>query len=114
MLPTVKLMESWINEYLAAHPDGLDVTAHVFSKIGRDHFSSYCGASKLLGNARQKRLDESKKKFGMEIKEKLNGMFEVVDLVGVVSVDPTAWPALEGWVTKYSQHRVDTKRRKKW
>jgi hypothetical protein len=114
MLPKEKLMENWINDYLAAHPDGLDVTAHVFTQIGRDDFSSYCGAGKLLGATKQKRIDDAKRKMGMEIKEKLNRMFHVVETLDAVDVDPVAWPVLEGWVSSYSQHKVDTKRRKLW
>jgi hypothetical protein len=114
MLPKEKLMEKWINDYFAADSDRLDVTARVFTEIGRDDFSSYCGANKLLGAAKQRRLDEAKRKMGMDVKEKLNTMFHVVETLGVVDVDPVAWPALEGWVSSYSQHRVDTKRRKMW
>ncbi|HEY0705737.1 MAG TPA: hypothetical protein VGG33_03015 [Polyangia bacterium] len=114
MLPKHKLMENWINEYLAKNPDGLDVTAHVFSEIGRDDFYSYGGVNKLLGDARQRRIDDEKRKMGMLVLEKLNSMFHVVETLGVVTVNPAAWPTLEGWVSSYSQHRVDTKRRKLW
>jgi hypothetical protein len=114
MLPQYKLIETWINEYLAEKPDGLDVTAHVFSKIGREDFYSSCGVNKLLGDARQRRIDEEKRKMGMLVLEKLNSMFYIVDTLGVVPVDPVAWPTLVGWVSSYSQHRVDTKRRKPW
>lgn len=114
MLPTNKLMEKWINDYLTASPAGLDVTAYVLDHIGLDDFSSYCGAKKLLGGAKQKRIDDSKKKMGMEIKEKLQSMFHIVDSLSAVPVDPTSWPKLATWVTSYTQHRVDTSRRKLW
>jgi hypothetical protein len=114
MLPKAKLMENWINEYLAAAPDGLDVTAHVFNQIGPDDFSTYCGAKSLLGPARQKRIDEAKKAMGKEMKEKLQSMFHVVDTLTTVPTDPALWPELAKWVTSYTQHRVDTKRRKLW
>lgn len=114
MLPTHKLMTQWMNDYLTANPEGLDVTAYVLDKIGPDDFVRYCGAQSLVGKPRQKRIDDAKRKMGAEVKEKLEGMFHIVDSLGSVPVNPETWPELAKWVTSYTQQRVDTKRRKLW
>lgn len=114
MRPTQIGMTQWINDYLHGSPEGLDITAYVLDKIGLDDFGSYCGAKSLLGDGKKRRMDDAKRKMGQEVKEKLDSMFHIVDTLSLVPVDPARWPNLANWVTSYTQHRVDTARRKMW
>ena len=100
MKPTKQGIRHAIDSYFTQHPDGLDVTAHVLACIGRSDLESDARTT-------HRSVDQAKQEMGKLVsQELLPQMFSGVEVLDSVTVDPAKWPALAGWVTTYTQHRV--------
>ena len=94
--------------YLETDPGGLDVEAVILSGVGR-------AAMEQDAKATQRTLEQANEGVvRMIAQEVLPAMFWDVKALESVTVDVKRWPLLAGWVTSYTQHRVDTARPKLW
>lgn len=100
MLPfTLANVRTLIDEYLAEHPDGVDVTAYVLSKLGRRSVEVHAKAARLdLGGANRE--------VGATVREMLIRKYPAAEKLVEIPVNPERWPDLVGWVTSYTAHRV--------
>lgn len=104
MKPLKANIRTVIDEYFRTSPKGLDVTACVLDQIGRHDMESDARAT-------HRTMDQAKQELGRLIStELLPDMFSGVEPLDLVRVDETRWPALAGWVTSYTQHRVGRRR----
>jgi hypothetical protein len=100
MKPLKTNIRQAIDDYFAQFPDGLDVTAFVLDRIGHADMEQDAKTTR-------RSLDQAKQEMGRLISaEILPSMFTGVEPLGLVKVDADKWPALVGWVTSYTQHRV--------
>jgi hypothetical protein len=105
MKPLKSNIRAAIDDYFRETPDGLDVTAFVLDRLGRKDMEADARAT-------HRSLKQANTDLGRLIaSEFLPEMFSVVEPLASVKVDPTRWPALAEWVTSYTQHRIDRRRR---
>jgi hypothetical protein len=104
MRPTKEEIRQSINAYFTGDPSGLDVTAFVLDRIGRDEMERDAKTT-------HRSLDQAKQEMGKLIsQELLPQLFSGVEVLDSVKVDAHRWPDLIGWVTSYTQHRVGRRR----
>jgi hypothetical protein len=106
MRSTIQNIEGAINDYLLTNPDGVDVTAHVLDRIGKEDFDRDDVAPA------RKTLEQAKQDMGKLVKELLDKMFHIVEHLGNLPLDKALWPRLAPWVSSYTRHKVDTTRRR--
>jgi hypothetical protein len=98
--PTKEGIRQAINAYFAQDPNGLDVTAFVLDRIGREDMERDAKTT-------HRSLDQAKQEMGKLIsQELLPQLFSGVEVLDSVRVDAKQWPTLAGWVANYTQHRV--------
>ncbi len=104
MKPTKEEIRRAIDSYFMQSLDGLDVTAFVLDRIGRDEMERDAKTT-------HRSMEQAKQEMGKLIsQELLRQMFWDVEVLDSVKVDPTIWPGLAGWVATYTQHRVGRRR----
>ncbi len=104
MRPTKEGIRQAITTYFDQIPNGLDVTAFVLDRIGREDMERDAKTT-------HRSLDQAKQEMGKLIsQELLPQLFFGVEVLDSVRVDTQRWPNLVGWVTSYTQHRVGHRR----
>lgn len=100
MKPTKEGIRQAINAYFAQDPNGLDVTAYVLNRIGREDMERDAKTT-------HRSFDQAKQEMGKLIsQELLPQVFSGVEVLDSVRVDAEKWPDLARWVATYTQHRV--------
>jgi hypothetical protein len=104
MKPTKEAIRQAIDAYFTKNPDGLDVTACVLDRIGRDDMGQDAKTT-------HRSMDQAKQEMGKLISQDLlPQLFSGVEVLDNVRVDAEKWPDLAGWVATYTQHRVGRRR----
>ena len=100
MKPTKEGIRQAIDAYFAQNPDGLDVTAYVLDRIGRDDMER---DAKITHRS----MEQAKQEMGKLIsQELLPQLFSGVEVLANDKVDSGKWPDLSRWVATYTRHRV--------
>jgi hypothetical protein len=100
MLPfTLANVRTLIDEYLTSHPDGVDVTAYVLTKLGKSSVEAHARAARLDLGAAAREIDAT-------VRELLVRKHPAAEKLVQIPVRAERWPELAGWVTSYTAHRV--------
>ena len=96
---TLANVRIWIDEYVQASPDGIDVTAFVLDKMGREDMETY-------GKAAHVSLDQANQEIGATVKEMLFRKYPASQQLHAIPVNQSKWPNLAGWVSSYTTYRI--------
>lgn len=96
---TLKNVQMWIDDYHAEHPDGVDVTAHVLSQIGKETAAAYAARVKIGPG-------EANQEIGRTVREMIRRKYPQSEVLQEIPVNPERWPTLAGWVHSYTAHRI--------
>lgn len=88
-----------IEEYTASHPGGVDVSAHVLSRLGRESVEAHARAAKLT-------LEQAIKEVEATVHELLLRKHPGAQKLELLPAKPEHWPDLAGWVTGYTAYRI--------
>lgn len=96
---TLANVRTWIDEYVNAHPDGIDVTAYVLGQLGREGVEAHSKATHIS-------FDQAKQEIGATVKEMLYRKYPASEQLQPIPVNETRWPDLAGWVSSYTTYRI--------
>jgi hypothetical protein len=96
---TLSNVRKLIDEYVASHPDGIDVIAHVLSGLGRPAVEAHAQSAQLS-------LDQATQEVVATARELLLRKHPASQVLEALPVSAERWPALAGWVERYPAHRI--------
>lgn len=96
---TLTNVRGWIDEYVDKTPGGIDVTAFVLDRMGREDMEAYAKAANVSP-------DQAKQEIGATVKEMLLRKYPASEQLHPVPVNAAKWPNLAGWVGSYTTYRI--------
>lgn len=96
---TLANIRTWIEEYAQTHPDGIDVTAFVLSRLGQAEVEAHANTAHIS-------FDRAKQEIGATVKEMLLRKYPASEQLHPVPVNEARWPDLAGWAGSYTTYRI--------